>query len=125
MSVTVSHKKFSLKLHELGFYQLDIFNHVEVGIEDVKMIVAAQRKLSGEKMPVLAICAEFASTNSDVMRYISKNENFPYSKAGAFVIKSMAQKLLANFYLKINVPQRPTKFFNSKEEAEKWLQQFK
>ncbi len=124
MSVTVSHKKFSLKLHELGFYQLDIFNNVEVGVEDIKMMVAAQKKLSGEKLPVLVVCAEFASTNSEVMRYISKNENWPFSKAGAFVIHSMSQKLLANFYLKINAPERPTKFFNSRDEAEKWLKQY-
>lgn len=124
MSVTVSHKKFSLKLHDLGFYQLDIFNNVEITVDDVQMIVAAQRKLSGAKLPVLVVCAEYATTNSSVMRYVSKNENFPYSKAGAFVIKSMAQKLLANFYLKINTPERPTKFFNNKEEAEKWLKQY-
>lgn len=124
MSVTVSHKKFSLKLHEFGFYQLDIFNNVEISVDDVKMIVAAQRKLSGSKLPVLVVCAEYATTNSVVMRYVSKNENFPYSKAGAFVISSMAQKLMANFYLKINVPERPTKFFNNKEEAEIWLKQY-
>lgn len=125
MSVIVSHKKFSVKIHELGFYQLDIFNNVEILTEDVKMVVEAQRKLSGIKMPTLVVCAEFASTNSDVMKYISKNEHFPYSKAGAFVINSMSQKLLANFYLKINVPQRPTRFFNDKEEAIKWLIQYR
>jgi hypothetical protein len=36
----------------------------------------------------------------------------------------MAQKILANFYIKINQPERPTKFFNDKNEAVKWLKPF-
>lgn len=91
----------------------------------MKIIVAAQKKLGGEKLPTLVVCPEFASTNSEVLKTVSKNENFPYSKAGAFVIHSMSQKLLANFYLKINTPQRPTKFFTDKEEAIKWLIQYR
>jgi hypothetical protein len=36
----------------------------------------------------------------------------------------MAQKILANFYIKINKPERPTKFFNNKDEAINWLKPF-
>lgn len=70
------------------------------------------------------MCAEHASTNSDLLKTISKNSNNPFSKADAFVIKSMAQKILANFYIKINKPERPTKFFNNKDEAINWLKPF-
>ncbi len=36
----------------------------------------------------------------------------------------MAHKILANFYLKITNPERPTKFFKNKEEAIQWLKQY-
>jgi hypothetical protein len=44
--------------------------------------------------------------------------------ADAFVIDSLAQRILGNFYLKFNKPQFPTRFFNSKEEALIWLEAF-
>jgi hypothetical protein len=36
----------------------------------------------------------------------------------------MAQRILANFYIKINKPERPTKFFNDKDEAVNWIKQY-
>jgi len=108
----------------MGFYELSVFNNIEILVSDIPQIIEAMKELSGLKMPVLVLCQEFSTTNSEVLKYLSKNENFPYSKAGAYVVFSMAQRLLANFYLKINTPERPTKFFNNKDEAVKWLKQF-
>ena len=42
----------------------------------------------------------------------------------AFVIKSLAQKLLGNAYLKINKPVVPTALFDNEEKAIEWLQKF-
>lgn len=39
----------------------------------------------------------------------------------AIVIHSLAQKLIANFYMKVVKPYTPTRFFTAKEDAEKWL----
>lgn len=44
-----------------------------------------------------------------------------YKWADAFVILSLSQKIIANLMLKLNKPVVPTKFFNSLEEAEKWI----
>jgi hypothetical protein len=67
------------------------------------------------------LCEEFASTDTSFVRYLAQNKNNPYAKADAFVIKSVAQKIIANFYLKISTPERPTKFFKNKTEAINWL----
>ena len=90
----------------------------------MQKLVAAQLELGGFKLPVLVLCSEHATTDTELLKTISKNANNPYSVADAFVIKSMAQKILANFYIKINRPERPTKFFNNKEEALIWLNQY-
>ena len=45
-----------------------------------------------------------------------------FTLADSFVIHSLAQKILANFYLKISKPVLPTKVFNKPDEAEAWLQ---
>ncbi len=117
-------KKYSLRVCDNSYYELHIEDNIELEIEDVIDIVKTQKNISGQKMPVLVLCDEFAMTGLDVMRYLSKNENFPYSTAGAYVFNSVAQKILANFYLKIHSPERPTKFFTKKDDAIDWLKQY-
>jgi hypothetical protein len=87
-------------------------------------LVSAQKELGGFKTPSLVLAHESASVESEVFKKISNNISNPYSKADAFVIKSLAQKILGNFYLKISKPERPTKFFNNKDEAISWLKNY-
>lgn len=42
------------------------------------------------------------------------------SVSDAMVIRGMAQKMIANFYLKMNRPSRPTKFFTDLNSAVNW-----
>lgn len=121
---STTNKKFALRIHEKGLYELTVFSNEELLLSDVQVILDEMKALGGEKLPVLVICGEFATTNNDVLKFLSKNENFPYSKAGAYVVQSIAQRIMANFYLKINEPERPTKFFNNKDEALDWLMHF-
>ena len=46
------------------------------------------------------------------------------SVAEAYVIESLAHKIIANFYMKFNQPKVPTQFFKTKEEAVVWLRTF-
>ncbi|MDP2385385.1 MAG: hypothetical protein Q8M29_03365 [Bacteroidota bacterium] len=117
----ISNNRFSIFLHEEGYYELQINDDVEIDIDDVKEIVKAQKKLSGKRLPTLISAAGQAITNVETLSYLSKNENFPYSKAGAYVVTSASQRLLANFYLKLKHPERPTRFFDTKDEAVKWV----
>ena len=55
------------------------------------------------------------------MKYLSRGRGTLFTLADSFVLHSMPQKLLANFYLKINKPVLPTKFFTKITEADKWL----
>ena len=121
LSKPIVFENFQLILNESGYYQVEVFDNVDFLIADLKLLVNAQRENFGVKLPVLVLCREHSNTNIELLNVIAKNENNPYSRADAFVIKSMAQKILANFYLKIHKPERPTKFFNSKEDAIMWL----
>ncbi len=117
-------KNFSIKRYGCDFYEVHIFSESEFKIEDQKEFVKAQKEMGGLVLPVLILCGDHSSTNIDFLNYVSKKENDPYTKADAFVIKSMAQRILGNFYLNIVKPERPTKVFNTKEEAFKWLEQY-
>ena len=125
MSNSAENNRFTLSLNEAGYYELSIADNIEVTIDDVKNIVEAQKQLGGERLPTLVATMSNAILSTDTMSYISKNVNFPYSKAGAYVVSSSSQKMLSNFYLKLKNPERPTKFFNSREEALKWIMEQK
>ena len=45
--------------------------------------------------------------------------------ADALVINSLAHKILANFYMKMNKPVKPTKIFTSQKKAVDWLKNLK
>jgi hypothetical protein len=120
----LTYERFNLVIHEDGYYVVSVYNDQEFTVDDLKQLVIGQKKLGSRKLPVLVVCAENASTNIDLLKELSNNENNPYSKADAFVIESMAQKILANFYIRIFKPERPTRFFNNKKEALIWLKQF-
>lgn len=124
LSKKITFSNFEVEINNMGFYNVSVNDTEEFNVEDLKKLVDSQAELGGEKLPVLVLCSEHATTNSDLLHAIAKNINNPYSKADAFVIKSMAQKILANFYIKINIPERPTKFFNNKDEAINWLKPF-
>jgi phenylalanyl-tRNA synthetase beta subunit len=124
LSKKITFSNFELQIQENGFYEISVNEKNDFKIDDLKKLVAAEAELGGEKLPVLVLCSEHASTDAELLKALSKNSNNPYSKADAFVIKSMAQKIMANFYLKINKPERPTKFFNNKQDALIWLKQY-
>lgn len=123
MSKSISENKFILSYNENGYYELSIKDNVEIFIDDIHHIVNAQKQLNGSKLPTLISGGQYSTTNTDTLKYISVNENMPYSKCAAFIVSSISQKLLGNFYLKIYKPQRPTRFFNHKDEAILWLKQ--
>jgi hypothetical protein len=44
--------------------------------------------------------------------------------ATAIIIKALASRLMANFFIKFNKPPTPTRLFNSEEAAMEWLRQY-
>jgi hypothetical protein len=124
LSKKISFKNFELQICDDSYYEVTVKPDSEFCISDLKKLVTTQVELGAQRLPVLVICAESATTNNELLKAISKNSNNPFSKADAFVISSMSQKILANFYIKINTPERPTKFFNSIEDALNWLKPF-
>ncbi|MES2134352.1 MAG: hypothetical protein V4506_18540 [Bacteroidota bacterium] len=124
LSNTASFKNFSLIKHNTRFYQIDVFSNSEFGFAELRQLIGTQREMGGHCLPVLVLCGEYTTSDVGFMRHLSRNGTDPYSRADAFVIQSISQKLMANFYVKIFTPERPTKFFTCKDEALEWLEQY-
>lgn len=123
-TATSKNKIFELSISKDPLYVIEVNDTDEFKVSDLELLVSMQKEMGAKQLPVLVICNEYASTNVELLNTLAKNENNPYSKADAFVIKSLAQKILANFYFKIKKPERPTRFFNDIDEARNWLMQF-
>jgi hypothetical protein len=88
----------------------------EIDSSVLKDLIEIYNKLvEGKKYPYIYYTEDDSVTFShDVREYFKQNEySFP-KICDAFVVKSLAQKLIANFYLKFNKPAYPSKVFNSK-----------
>ena len=115
---------FSVTLIDNSYYEVRVFENQDFTVDDLATLVEAQKKSVGLVLPVLVICENNVLADVILLSKLSQNEYNPYSKADAFVLNSIAQKILANFYTKINKPERPTKFFNDADEALIWLKQY-
>lgn len=124
MSQQYSNTRFTLTIVDECYYDLKIIDNVEFTVDDIKEVVDAQKKMGGKKMPTLVSGTKYSITNAETLKYISENKNFPFSSGGAFVISSFAQRLMANFYVKLNKPQRPARFFDNRFDAIKWVKEF-
>lgn len=56
-------------------------------------------------------------------KWMSDPERISRSRADAFVLDSLAKRLIINFYIKHNKPKVPTMTFSSEQEALTWLRQ--
>lgn len=97
----------------------------EIELSDAVFIVEAMGKLGkGRKFPILIDAGEFSSVDKEARIFSAAAESNLYTLADAIAYCNLAQKLLANFYIKYNKPTVPTRVFPTKEEALIWLKTF-
>src|SRR5262249_2145401 len=103
---------YYLYLREDGIMYVRISSEIEESVELVKKMVEKMGEMVNYKqVPMLARHEEFALPGKVNRDYWATKEACPYSKADAFMINSTAMRLIANFYLRINKPERPTRMF--------------
>jgi hypothetical protein len=52
---------------------------------------------------------------------VATEEGAPYSMADAIIADNLGFKLIANFYIRVKKPLRPTRLFISEPDAINWL----
>jgi hypothetical protein len=80
------------------------------------------KQIAGDKqLLVINYVAPYTQISTEARAFLANGSHKSFIKAEAYCIHSLAQKLLASFFVKIDKPKVPVKFFTKKEEAEKWL----
>ena len=79
----------------------------------------------GQKIPVISIAGDDSSADHSARIHSAKKESNRFTACDALVIKSFAQRLIADFYIRVNKPVVPTKVFRSVEDAILWANKYK
>ena len=62
-----------------------------------------------------------STIDKDAREYGSTKEGNNYTHGAALLVKSMAQQLISEYYVKFNHPRYPTQVFHNRENALDWL----
>jgi len=96
-----------------------------LNLQDAKQQVKITRTESPWKISPLLISGDpFSEHDNDAKKYLAGEEVMQYCSALALITANMAQKISANFFIKLKKPTKPTKFFSSEKDALKWLKNF-
>lgn len=116
--------KLTIKLIASNILLITLVEGVTIEKEDVIEVKKHNLKLTkGNDYVIVFDSGHYTSISKDARELMSSTEIEKNRKASAFVIHSLSQKLLGNFYLKVNKPNVPTKLFSDKEKALNWVKE--
>lgn len=117
-----NYEKFIFILRNDGIVHYKIKKNTMILLNDImEHFHYFEKKYAGQKFLNIYEFEENAEIDDDARKWASDPEGNSFTIADAFVIQSMAQKLLGNFYLTFHKPVKPTKLFNNFEDALLWL----
>ncbi len=123
LKIDVGHS--SIELRSDGIVEVILKKSSLIDLQECRDVMNAyEQLLEKKKYPLLHVVEDYVQVTNDARNFGSSEEGLRFSAAEAFVINSLAHKLLANFYLRVNKPSVPTKFFSNKADAEFWLRKF-
>ena len=103
---------FRVFIREDGILQVDIHDDSFFELADALELVKAAGKLgAGKRFLNLINVGNGCLVDDKARLYSSSKEGSIYKLADAFVIRSFAQQLIANFIIKVNRPPIPTAYF--------------
>ena len=115
----------TIQLREDGIIEVNFADELLLDVTECKELLSNYSSiLSNKKVPILHVFGKYMNVTKEARDFSASPEGLEYSLAEAYVLNSLAHKILANFYIKFNKPKVPTQFFTTKEEATVWLLTF-
>ena len=114
---------FSVRLLAQNIVEVTIHKHQIFDTKHVHEVKMINKKLTGNKpYGYIGIKNEFAVITKQAKILMASEKIAKNTVAKALIIQGLSDRILANFYLKINKPFTQTKVFTNKNEAIKWLE---
>ena len=97
----------------------------KVDVEDAKLIVEDRLDYaSGATYPYLFDIREVKNFDKGARDYMADKGNDLVS-ASAILVDSFVMKTIANFFITVNRPKKPTRLFTDYRKALEWLDEYK
>ena len=113
-------------LDDSGILRITVLDGVTIDIDDTVDNLLVIKQLSGGKPRLKLVDMRVSWKIKKEAREFLLSEDMPERTiARAVLVKSLSNKLMLNFLIKLNKPQSPLKIFTSEEEAATWLDSFR
>jgi hypothetical protein len=117
-----SNEKFEIYVLSHNIFKLKPKAGIELDVVDGYEMRSNFLSLSkGNKFAVLTDATNFFSTTGELRQLLASSAFTELRFAAAIVSQSPANKIIGNFFIKVNKPSTPTKLFSSEKMAFEWL----
>jgi hypothetical protein len=104
---------------------IDYKEGTEITVEIMKQMMQDMIELSkGKKFAVFSDLTKNISSTAEARIYGAKNEFTSYTVANAVITNSLAIKIMVNFFITFNKPEKPTRLFKDRKGAVDWLKTY-
>lgn len=118
----LEHEKLTVYLCAGDFVHVIFKPNTEINLKLQEEMVQMYHEITqGKKMPFLFEGGEFTSITKEARENAIIIESDTPTSASAILVRNLGQKMIADFYYKINKPKQPYKIFWSKEKAIAWI----
>ena len=105
-----------------GIVHVSFLPHTEITVEFQEVLLDMYNEVTGGKKSLFVFDGgEFVSITKEARENAVAIEETTPTKASAIVVKNLAQKIIADFYYKVNRPKQPYKVFWQFDKAIEWL----
>ncbi len=116
--------KLTIELIASNLILITLNDGVTIEVEDVHEVKKHNLSLTkGNDYAIVFDAGYYTTITKEAREIMTSSKIEKGRKASAFVISGLSQKILGNFYVKINKPGVPTKFFSDKEKAIIWAKE--
>ena len=108
--------------YEPGLIRIEILSDAFIGQAEALELNRAIGILTNRRQSLVVIVAdELSRFKKTALEYALNEQGLCYATGAAMVLRSVAQRITANFYLLMNEPVKPCRIFNCEKEALSWL----
>lgn len=112
-------------LRKDGILEIVCSDDTIMEVHHIREVLKATNEIgNGKRFPTITMAGKYTTVTKEAREFMATKEAVQFSIVEAYVIQSLAQKILANFYLKFNKPPVKTKIFTDKTKAILWLRTF-
>jgi hypothetical protein len=109
------------RLYENRIFHAIIKNGERINLDMAHKGVKFLKKNGGGEFYNIYEFTSFSEMDPELREWAAKPNENRYTYIDAIVISNLAQKIIANFYLKFNKPPKPTKIFSTTDKAVEWI----